>query len=133
VVLGSNTVVDKLSTSPIFRIVVAQFIATFLASASCLALDRVAVISALMAGIVSIVPGIYVLVMSLRAVDPGTTGIASVVKGEIGKFALTMSLFALVFVFVKPLDVAVFFGTIVLLQLCNLLVPLIEARKLLKR
>ena len=125
--------VDKLSTSPIFRIVVAQFIATFLASASCLALDRVAAISALMAGIVCMVPGLYVLALSLRAVEPGTTGIASVVKGEVGKFALTVSLFALVFVFVKPLNVVVFFGTVVLLQLCNLIVPLIEARGLLRR
>ena len=112
-----------------YRIVVAQSIATFLASVSCLAIDRVAATSALSAGVVCLVPGIYVLVSSIRPLAPGESGLGRALKSEAGKLAITVSLFALIFVFVKPLDAVIFFGTFVMLQLGYAIVPWWEAKK----
>ena len=123
----------NLTKSPIFRIVAAQFIVTILASALCLVFDRVAAISALMAGICCVIPGCYTLVVSLRPVIKGDPGLSQALRGEVGKFALTVSLFALVFVFVKPLNVLVFFSTFVGLQLSMAVVLWFQSRKLLKR
>jgi len=123
----------NLTKSPIFRIVAAQFIVTILASALCLFFDRVAAISVLMAGVTCVVPGCYTLVVSLRPVIKGDPGLGQALRGELGKFALTISLFALVFVFVKPLNILVFFGTFVGLQVCMAVVLLLGSRKLLKR
>ena len=58
---------------------------------------------------------------------------SQVLRGEAGKFALTTAILAMVFVFVKPLNVVVFFGTFVLLQISQAVIPLLEARRLLKR
>ena len=123
---------SRISKSPVFRIAAAQFIATLLVSALSLVLGRAAAVSALLAGAVCILPVLFVLVMSLRSVDPGSSGLALVIKGEAGKMAMTVALFAVVFVWVKPLDVAVFFGTVIILQLCTIAVPVMAARKLLR-
>ena len=127
------TRLGHLTKSPIFQIVAAQFFATFLASVLCLGFDRVAAISAVMAGITCIVPGCYTLMVSLRPVIKSGSGLGQVLRGELGKLALTAALFALVFVFVKPLNVLVFFGIFVGLQLCMAVVLLLQSRKLLKR
>ena len=123
----------NLTKSPIFQIVAAQFFATFLASALCLVFDRVAAISAVMAGITCVVPGCYTLVVSLRPVIKAGPGLSQALRGEVGKFALTVALFALVFVFVRPLNVLVFFSTFVGLQLCVAGVLWFGSRRLLKR
>ena len=99
--------------SPIFRIVMVQMFATFLASAAWLLFDRVAAISALLAGITCFLPGCYSLVVSLRPVIKGDPGLGQALRGELGKVALTVSLFALVFVFVKPRIAFVFFRTFI--------------------
>lgn len=87
----------------------------------------------MMAGITCFVPGCYTLVVSLRPVTNGDPGLNQALRGEMGKFALTASLFALVFVFVKPLNVVVFFSMFAGLQLCTVGVLWLQARKLLKR
>ena len=119
--------------SPIFRVVTVQVFATVLASASWLVFGRVAAISALMAGITCVLPGCYALVVSLRPMIKGDPGLRQALRGELGKFALTLSLFALVFVFVKPLDVLVFFSTFIGLQLCMAATLWLGSRRLLKR
>jgi F0F1-type ATP synthase assembly protein I len=119
--------------SPIFRVVTVQVFATVLASGSWLVFGRVAAISALMAGITCVLPGCYTLVVSLRPVIKGDPGLIQALKGELGKFALTVSLFALVFVFVKPLNVLVFFSTFIGLQLCMAATLWLGSRRLLKR
>ena len=120
----------KLIQSPFFRIVIAQFIATILASASCLVLGKVAVYSALLGGLVCVAPGLTVLAMSIRPAASGSSGIGNVLRGEAGKFALSIMLFALIFTFVQPINVLVFFGTFVGLQLLYAIVPLVEAKRL---
>ena len=119
--------------SPIFRVVTAQVFTTCLASAAWLVFGRVAAISALMAGITCVLPGCYTLVVSLRPVIKGDPGLSQALRGELGKFALTISLFALVFVFVKPLNVLVFFSTFIGLQLCMAATLWLGSRRLLKR
>lgn len=128
-----TSTLSKVTRSPVYRIVVAQVIATIFASASSLVLDRVAVVSALLAGVVCIVPGLYVLGMTIRPVAPGSTGMDLVLRGEIGKLLITAILFVAVFISVKPLNVWVFFTTIVILQLCNAVVPVLEARKMIRK
>ena len=123
----------NLTKSPIFQIVAAQFFATFLASVLCLVFDRVAAISAVMAGVTCVLPGCYTLMVSMRPVIKGDPGLSQALRGEVGKIVLTAALFALVFVFVKPLNVWVFFGTFVGLQLCVAGVLLLQSRKLMKR
>ena len=123
----------RLKQSPVFGIVVAQFIATILASASFLIFGRIAALSALMAGVVCLIPSGFVLAVSLREISPGETGLANAVRGEAGKFALSILLFALVFAFVKPLDAVAFFATFVVLQLCTAIAPWLRARRMLKR
>ena len=123
------------------RIVAAQVIATLLASASCLVIDRIAALSAFLAGVVCVVPGIYVWLVSQRALSGSSaegattnaSGMVVVVRSELGKYALLISLMAMVFVFVQPLNVVAFFATLVMLQLCAVVMPVWEARKLLKR
>ncbi|MGK0259090.1 MAG: ATP synthase protein I [Candidatus Azotimanducaceae bacterium] len=125
-------IMSKITESPLFGIAVTQVIATFLASALCLIFDRTASISALMAGVVSVVPSVYLLFVSRRPTAEGDTGIGIVLRGEVGKFALSISLFALVFVFVKPLNAIAFFATYILLQLCTVIAPWLEAKRLLR-
>ncbi|MBT4161735.1 MAG: hypothetical protein HOC70_15190 [Gammaproteobacteria bacterium] len=124
---------SRFTGSPFYRVVAAQFFATFFASGLCLVIDKVAAISALSAGLSCIVPTIFVFAVSLRPISPGETGMSQVLRGEAGKFALTTAILAMVFVFVKPLNVVVFFGTFVLLQISQAVIPLLEARRLLKR
>ena len=123
----------RITGSPFFRIVVAQVIATLLASASCVAISRVAALSALLAGLVCVVPGVFQLLMSLRPAAPGTTGLGLVVKGEAGRFLLTAVMFALVFMLATPLDAVVFFVTFAGLQVLIAIVPLVEAQRRLAR
>ena len=126
-------ILGKIKKSPVFGIVVAQFITTFLASVSILVFDRVAALSALMAGVVCLIPGGFVLAMSLRPTEPGDTGLNHVIRGEIGKFVLSVLLFALVFAFVEPLNVVAFFATFIVLQLCAAIAPWLRARRMLKQ
>ena len=129
---------SRITVSPFFKVVVTQFIGTLLISGLCLAHGRVAAISALSAGLSCLIPTLYLLVVSLQPVKAGQTGLGHAVKGEIGKFALTIALLAVIFVFTesfvgKPLEVVAFFGTFILLQMSNAVVPLYEAVRLLRR
>ncbi|MDA9679958.1 ATP synthase subunit I [Gammaproteobacteria bacterium] len=119
--------------SPIFLVVTVQLFATVFASSFLLLFGRVSAVSALMAGIICVLPGCYTLVASWRPVIKGDSGLRQVLRGELGKYALTVALFALVFVFVKPLNVWVFFSTFIGLQLCMATTLWLGYRRLLKR
>ncbi|MFT7220569.1 MAG: ATP synthase protein I [Candidatus Azotimanducaceae bacterium] len=114
-------------------IVVAQAVTTLLASALCLLVDRFAVFSALLAGMVCVVPSAYVWLLSQRPMTTGSTGMGLVIRSELGKYALWISLMAVVFIFYEPLNVMAFFGTLVLLQISVVIGPVIEAQRLLNR
>lgn len=121
-----------------FKILNAQFFATLFLSACCLIVDvlvrdTAAAISALVAGGVCLLPGLYVLAVSTRQVPDGDTGFGLAVRAETGRFMLSGAGFALVFVFVSPLNVVVFFGVFILLMGLNAYIPAREATRLRKR
>ncbi len=124
--------------SPFYRILVAQLLATLILTVCCLTVDvlvkdTAAALSALVAGLVCLVPGLYVLVLSVREVRVGDSGFGLAVKAETGRFLLSAAGFVLVFVFLKPLNALVFFGVFVALQGFNILIPLKEAQRLRRR
>jgi len=89
--------------------------------------------SALLAGIACIVPTIFTLFVSLKPVSPGETGLGQVLRGEAGRFVLTAAILAGIFVLIRSLNAGAFFGTFALMQICQAVVPLMAARRLLKR
>ena len=106
---------------------------TIFVTVACLAIGRTAAMSALLAGLSCIAPTVFVLLVSLRQVQPGDTGLGLVLKGEAGKFGLTIALLAVIFVSVEMLNVAAFFGTFVLMQVCQAVVHFIEANRLMRK
>ena len=127
------TSLTSMAKSPIFRVLSAQSIVTIFVAIVCLAVSKVAAISALLAGVSSFLPTLLVLILSLKPMTPGQTGLGQVLRGEAGKFALTIALLVGIFTLVKPLSVAAFFGAFVLMQLCQALVPLVDANRLMKK
>ena len=126
-------VLARITKSPWYGIVVAQVIATFLAATLCLAAGRAAAWSALLAGLVCVLPGLYMLGVSLRPVRAGSSGLGLAIRGEVGRLALSAALFAWVFVFCRELHAAAFFATFIMLQAAGMAAPLLNARRLLKR
>lgn len=120
--------------SPLFKILQAQFFATLVLSACCLIFDflvrdTAAALSALVAGGVCLLPGVYVLAVSTRQVPDGDTGFGMALRAEVGRLLLSGAGFALVFVFVSPLNVAVFFGVLTFLLGLNAYIPAREAQR----
>lgn len=103
-----------------------QLIATFIASASFLLLSWVAAYSALLGGLICVVPNAY-LAERLTRTDGLTREqkIGRWMQGETGKIIQSAILFALVFAWVKPLDPPLLFLTFVGIQLLHLLVPVL--------
>ena len=66
--------------------------------------------------------------MSTREVSGG---LGQALKGEAGKFAISVALFVCVFTLVRPINGLTFFGTFIGLQLFYVIVPLLTARRLL--
>jgi len=64
-----------MTDSPVYQVALAQLFGTLLVSLLCLALGRVAVMSALLAGISCLVPTLYRLVISLKPPPAGDTGL----------------------------------------------------------
>ena len=122
-----------MAKSPIFRVLSTQSIVTIFVAIVCLAVSKVAAISVLLAGVSSFLPTLFVLILSLKPMTAGQTGLGQVFRGEAGKFALTIALLTSIFTLVKSLSVAAFSGTFVLMLLCQALVPLVDANRLMKK
>ena len=105
---------------PLFRILIAQSSITIFASVFALTVNKIAAISALLAGTSCILPTLYVILASTRPVVAGGTGLAQAVRGEAGKILFIVALLSGIFTLVKPLNVTVFFGTFILMQICQL-------------
>ncbi|MEX0942893.1 MAG: ATP synthase subunit I [Pseudomonadales bacterium] len=109
---------------PAYRIVRAQFVATFLTSALCLMIDWVAAYSAFLGGLTCALPSAFMAWRFIREVaDPGTA-FANLVRGEVGKLLMTMTMFTGIFLTVEPIALPYFFLALVLGFLCNVLIPL---------
>ena len=84
--------------------------------------STVAIISALM---VVVVPGVYTLFVSSLPLESGSTGIGRVLKAEIGKYCITLSLLIGIFVSVEDLNPVIFFVSLLVLYFSPALLPLV--------
>ena len=84
--------------------------------------STVAIISALM---VVVVPGVYTLFVSSLPLESGSTGIGRVLKAEIGKYCITLSLLIGIFVTVEDLNPVIFFVSLLVLYFSPALLPLV--------
>ncbi len=122
----------RLSKSPIYRIVAAQFIATITTASLLSVFNPIAGYSALAGGLVCVVPGIYLLAQSLKQ-DVDRSGMRAAIWAEAGKYTITIAMCIVVFTQIKPLNVLAFFATFAGFQFFYLLVPLVDAMKLRRR
>ena len=67
--------------------------------------------------VVVLVPGLYTLFVSSLPLDSGSTGIGRVLKAEIGKYCITLSLLIAIFVSVEDLNPLIFFVSLLVLYL----------------
>ena len=84
--------------------------------------SAVAIVSALM---VVVVPGVYTLFVSSLPLESGSTGIGRVLKAEIGKYCITLSLLIGIFVSVEDLNPVIFFVSLLVLYFSPALLPLV--------
>ena len=84
--------------------------------------STVAILSALM---VVVVPGLYTLFVSSLPLETGSTGIGRVLKAEIGKYCITLSLLIGIFVSVEDLNPLIFFVSLLVLYFSPALLPLV--------
>ena len=74
---------------------------------------------------VVLVPGLYTLFVSSLPLKSGSTGIGRVLKAEIGKYFITLSLLIGIFVSVEDLNPLIFFVSLLVLYFSPALLPLI--------
>ena len=84
--------------------------------------STVAILSALT---VVVVPGLYTLFVSSLPLESGSTGIGRVLKAEIGKYCITLSLLIGIFVSVEDLNPLIFFVSLLVLYFSPALLPLV--------
>ena len=114
--------------APVYRIIIAQLIASILAFVSCSYFDWVAAYSILSGGTVCVVPAAFsAWRLGKKTAGPGVAMIHMTIA-ETGKLLLTAGLFVMIFVLVKPLDLLFFFGTIIALHSLYILMPIINLR-----
>lgn len=91
---------------------------------------RAAGTSALLGGLIAWLPGCYFAFRAFR--HRGARAARRIVRsfyaGEVGKMALTMLMFTLVFIYVKPLNALALFGAYAAVLTLNWTVPLLVAR-----
>ena len=99
--------VTNLKTPPVYKVIVAQIIATFiLATASLLLLDEVVAFSALIGGLISVLPNSFFVFQAFRYQGARNADkvVRGFVRGELGKIGITIVLFALSFTLVDNLN-----------------------------
>ena len=86
--------------------------------------STVAILSALT---VVVVPGLYTLFVSSLPLESGSTGIGRVLKAEIGKYCITLSLLIGIFVSIKDLNPMIFFISLLVLYFSPALLPFVTS------
>ncbi len=118
-----------LGRNPINRIVVAQLLATLLLASAATLADLVLAYSIALGGLTGAIPNGFMAWRLSRQVGSPGLAFKSMVMGELGKLGLTALIFASVFVWVKPLNVAIFFAALVLAMMLNVIVPLFDQKR----
>lgn len=101
------------------RILLVQAVLILLVSAACLLLGRVEAYSALLGGLLYLLPNVYFTWRALgnRHASSARRVLVSMYASEIGKMMLSVGLFSATFMLVRPLSPFSLFGTFILLQL----------------
>lgn len=113
---------------PIVTILLVQALASgILAGALALWFGQTAGLSALLGGVIAVLPNAF---LAARLLTPGSAASAGAMLraawlGEIGKVLMTAALFFAVFVAVRPLSVPAVFGGFIAAQLVILCAPLV--------
>lgn len=105
----------KQGTSPLLRVAALQSLLTAILSGFLWSLDGIAAYSGLLGGLACILPTLYMHLASQGLPILGS-GLAKALKGELGRVAITVAVFLLVFALVKPFNVLAFFGVFAALQ-----------------
>lgn len=125
--------------STVDRIILAQFVMTFVVAGVSLLFSWVAAYSAFLGGLVTVLPGyvaarrLRIGLMRIRQSELSSGVNTLVVRGELVKFALSVILFIAIFVMVASLNAAYFFATFAGSQLLYLVLPVVEANRLRNR
>lgn len=116
---------------PVFRIIWLQFIGTVAAATIALLLrGRVSAYSALLGGLVCVIPSAFLAYRFVSALDIARQRVFQyLMLGELGKLILTGVLFTLVFLFIDPLEKLLFFVTFIGVQALHWFAPLLIRTK----
>ncbi|GAA0795685.1 ATP synthase subunit I [Marinobacterium sediminicola] len=101
------------------RILLVQAVLILLVSTACLLKGTVEAYSALIGGMLYLLPNLYFTWRALgnRHANSARTVLVSMYASEIGKMMLAVALFSAAFLMVRPLSPFSLFGTFILLQL----------------
>lgn len=108
------------------KMLILQGLALLVTTGVLLWVDQLAAISALLGGLIAIIPNAYFAKWAFRysGARAADKVAQSFYRGEAGKFILTSILFALVFIGVKPLNVLVIFVTYISMMALSWLLAL---------
>ncbi len=116
----------QLTKPPLLRLFCVQTIVLLVITATLLLIQWVTAYSALLGGLIAIVPNAYFARWAFRfsGAQVAVEVAQSFYRGEAGKFLLTAVLFASVFALVKPLDAVAVFLTYVFMVALNWILAL---------
>ncbi|WP_252177786.1 ATP synthase subunit I [Endozoicomonas sp. 4G] len=114
----------------IYRVVLAQLLATASLALLLLLLGKSYAISALSGGLACSIPNAYLVwkAFRYRGASAAQNIARSFYQGEAGKFALTILAFILIFTLIPSIDPLALFGAFALIQAVNWLTPLLIKR-----
>ena len=122
---------SHLQQPKMYRVVVAQFLATFCLALMVLPFGTSEAISALMGGLACSAPNAFLIWSAFRY--HGARSAQKIAKsfyqGEAGKFGLTVLSFTLIFTLIPTVKPLPLFSTFVLIQAVNWFTPLIIRRR----
>ena len=128
---SSRKSASKTDSIPVFRIIWLQLIGTVTAAAiMLLLLDKVSAYSALLGGMVCVIPSAFLAYRFVNALGMARNRVFGyLMLGELGKLIFTGILFALVFMFIEPLETLLFFVTFIGVQALHWFAPILIKTK----
>jgi ATP synthase protein I len=118
----------------VLGVLLIQTIVMLVLSAALLLKGNVEAYSALLGGLIYLVPNLYVALRTLPHRAGSTAGIvlAELYIGQIWKMALSVAGFAATFIWVKPLSPFSIFGTFILMQFLGMVLLMKSKKRFLK-
>lgn len=123
---STTTTGAELGKPPLGKIVAVQGLVLLVTASVLLLIDQLTASSALLGGLIAIIPNAYFAKWAFRysGASAADKVAQSFYRGEAGKFILTTVLFALVFIWVNPINVVVVFVTYIGMMALNWLLAL---------